>query len=196
MSQLSCWKKLSLLAALVVTAMLFPVGEARAQTTGTFTKSLSPLFCQPMSPTDVATRKTCGFGGVYRTDGDVNAPCELGSRPQRDTYVCELDLPVGAVIQEITLHGYDNNPTGYFEGFVYRMKSRPFGYEFVSGYAGVWQSSGVAYSGGAAHVSLFSTTHAPHTVASGWRYLIGLATKMGTDWHSVTVEGISVVYSL
>lgn len=139
--------------------------------------------------------ENCSGGGTLRTDGDGNFPCTLPSRPVRDTYICALELPSGAAIEEIIAYGMDFDPTGYFEAAVWNTDNGTFGPSYFSSFGGTWQSSGVAFNGGPTSFPIFSASQAPHTVLPNARYTIGFATKAPSS-NSIIMHGFRVRYSL
>lgn len=137
----------------------------------------------------------CGGGGTVRTDGDANFPCTLPSRPVRDTYICALELPSGAAIQEIIAFGMDFDAAGYFEAAVWNTDNGTFGPTYFSSFGGTWQSSGVAFNGGPTSFPIFSASSTPHTVLPNARYTIGFATKAPSS-GSIIMHGFRVRYAL
>jgi hypothetical protein len=154
---------------------------------GTYYKSISAITCQAQgAPT--GDTNSCSGGGMLRTDGDNNFPCIVRSRAGsvRDTFVCELDLPSGAILKEVRAYGSDNAADGYMEAAVWRTAVGTFGPSPV-GPNLAWFSTGVAAAPGLTSFTIFATTDPPHTIDGTYRYQIGFALKSG---------GTATVYAL
>jgi hypothetical protein len=157
----------------------------------TRTKSISAMACIGLgAPAGEASQ--CSGGFMLRTDGDQLSPCVLNARTTRDTYVCELDLPSGAQITNITAYGYDSVSNGYMEALVWRFLNNSFGASLFSNFGGTWQSSGVAFAGGDVNFPIFNAA-TPHTVQAGYRYVIGLGLKAPTGGN-MWAYGFQVTY--
>ena len=158
----------------------------------TRTKSISALTCIAQGGAFSGDTATCG-GTMVRTDGDGLFPCVVRPRPTRDTWLCELDLVPGSQITSITAYGTDSDATGYMEALVWRTANNGFIPDLFSNFGGTWQSSGLAFSGGAFSFPVFSAA-TPHTVQDGYRYVIGFGMK-GANPNSVYAYGFQVGYT-
>jgi len=105
-------------------------------------------------------------------------------------------LQPGAKITEIQIAGFDFSPAGYFEGAVWNTPFGTFAPNYISGFGGVWQSSGTAAAPGFATVTLFSTAHPPHTVQNGSQYTIGVALKDTSLVTALFLDNIKVTYTI
>src|SRR5207237_3794530 len=106
--------------------------------------SIPALTCMPQGTALPGDSSNCSGGGTTRTDGDNLFPCLLRSRSTRDTYVCPLGLPTGAVIQEIIAYGQDSSSSGYMEAAVWRSPDNGVALDYFSSFGGVWQTTGLA----------------------------------------------------
>jgi hypothetical protein len=141
-------------------------------------------------------RENCSGGNTLRTDGDATFPCTLHSSPQRETYVCHLPLPSGAVIEEILAYGLDWSPSAYMEAALWRTADNTFGPEYVPPYGGGWRNSGIPFQSGIFNFAVFPNVQ-PHTVAVGYRYTIGFALKDAPNsYGNVMAYGFRVRYSI
>ncbi|MBL8976704.1 MAG: hypothetical protein JNK56_39260 [Myxococcales bacterium] len=150
------------------------------------------MTCTSTGAAPIAESGACGGGGTLRTDGDSNFPCLMRSRPTRDSFICDLPLRSGAVLNSITLHGIDSSATGYFEGAVFRTADATFAPEYFGNFGGTWQSSGLAATPGTVTVPILSGAN--HVVAAGYRYTIGIGTKDSTS--GTLVFGAHVTYTI
>lgn len=144
---------------------------------GTYYKAIDAVTCTRYGA--IGQVSGCSGGGTTRTNGSSTVPCMASSTDSAvKDYVCELDLPNGAILEEILFHGWDGDSAGYFEAGVWRAHYTTFGPAayLSSGFGGQWQSSGVTFSGGNAVVPIFSTSDIPHTMDNqNYRYRIGFA---------------------
>ena len=150
----------------------------------------------PQGPTGSAGSvgfELCFGGGTVRTTGGQDFPCAVSSTGPRNTYLCNLDLPSGAQIQEITFYGFDFSDTGYLEAAVWRMFNSSFGPHYFSSFAGTWQNSGVADDSGTAIFPIFPASDPPHSVDGSYRYVIGFALE--GDAFRVSAYGSKVTYT-
>jgi len=167
---------------------------------GTFYKSIDAMTCMPQGmglPTgDSFGSNSCSSSGTVRTDGDTSFPCVVRSRTTRDTYICNLDLPSGAIIQEIIAYGYDVSSDGYMEAAVWRTPNTTWGggTGYISGFGGVWQSSGIALSSGQVSFPIFSLSHPAHAVLQDSRYIIAFALRAQTNY--VWALGFRIRYAI
>lgn len=164
---------------------------------GTFTLGISALSCVAQGGEFSGASTNCLGGGTIRTNGDTNVPCSvrapLGSRT---TYICELELPTGARIDEITAHGSDFSSDGYMEAAVWRAPHGSFGVQYVSpSFEGNWQNSGVAAAPGLFSFPIYLDTDAPHQILSPYRYMIGFGLER-QDNANVTAYGFQVTYTI
>ncbi len=135
----------------------------------------------------------CSGGGTVRTGGGNVFPCIVNGRAATlDTYVCRLDLPSGALIEEIQAYGYDSSNASYFEAATWATANDTFGPTYYSNFAGTWQNSGLAAAPGTTSFPIFTLGTTPHAVLSTSRYVIGFATY-GT---SIMAYGFRVRYTM
>jgi hypothetical protein len=114
----------------------------------------------------------------------------------RSTYVCELDLPSGAQINEIMAYGLDNTNNGYMEGAVWRTQHGSFASNYFSPtFAGNWQSSGLAATPFVFNFPVYTAADPPHVVDGNYRYTIGLGVK-NNGGGSMLPYGFSVTYTI
>lgn len=156
---------------------------------GTFTKSISALSCTVQGNFPSGDEAECLGGGTSRTDGDQLFPCVLRAVATRHTYVCDLDLPTGAVLNSVSVSGLDSANNGYFEAAVWRTQSATFGPEYLS--SGTWSTTGVAAVPGTTTITPFTGTH---TIADNYRYVVGLGTKSASG--TVFVYGVRIQYTI
>ena len=139
----------------------------------------------------------CGGGGTTRTEGGGSSfPCGLQvSGTALNTFVCPLDLPHGATLEEVTVFGADYTTAGYFEAGVYRQSNTTFAPNYISGtYAGNWQGSGSGFSGGSTNVTVFgaSDSHVVDNVNYRYQVALGLKPSGGT----VLVYSVRATYTM
>lgn len=162
---------------------------------GTYYMTIPAITCTPAFAGG-GLRESCSGGNTLRTDGDASFPCAVHSNPQRETYVCHLPLPSGAVIEEILAFGLDWSPSAYMEAALWRTADTTFGPEYVPPYGGSWRNSGVPFQSGTFSFAVYPNVQ-PHTVAAGYRYTIGFALKDAPNSSgSVTAYGFRVRYSI
>ena len=164
---------------------------------GTFTFSIPALSCVAQGSDFSGDVNNCGGGGTVRTNGDTSFPCAVRAPTfgVRTTYVCELELPSGAQIDEITAHGYDFTSNGYMEAAVWRTQNTTFGPNYFSpSFAGNWQNSGVAAGPGTFSFPIYLGTDAPHTVQGNFRYTIGFGLEYTSG--SLFAYGFQVTYTI
>jgi hypothetical protein len=162
---------------------------------GTKYLSIAAITCAPQGAALPGDSGSCSGGGTMRTDGDSGFPCSVRGRVTRDTYVCPLALPTGAVIEEILAYGYDFAPTGYVEAAVWRVADTSFAPNYISGFGGQWQSTGLAFNGGGTSFPIFTLAQPAHIVAQSYRYVIGFATKTtNPSTNPVEAYGFRVRY--
>jgi hypothetical protein len=155
--------------------------------------SIPAIGCIPQGTAVPGDGNDCGGGGTLRTDGDQSFPCEVRGRAGiRDTYVCPLALQTGAVIDAVTAYGSDFSATGYLEAAIWRVADGSFAPNYISGYGGTWQTSGVAFAGGYTSFPVFLLGQPAHTVAMGYRYMIGFAVRE----TNVTFDSFRVQYHI
>jgi hypothetical protein len=160
---------------------------------GTFSKSVHAITCMPQQGAPTGDTNVCATAAVTRTDGTSGFPCVVRGAAARRTYVCQLDLPSGAWIDEIIFHGTDNTATGYFEASVWRTENSTFGFSPVSpSYGGTWQTSGIAATPGATSFPIYTSADAPHAVNGNYRYVVGFAVE-GTNTQA---RGFRVTYTI
>jgi hypothetical protein len=145
---------------------------------------VSALTCIGQGGITSGDAASCSGGGMVRTNGSSTFPCIVRGRTTLDTYLCPVNLPTGASIEEVVLTGYDSSTDGYVEGIVYRSSSTSVGPSFIAPTGGNWQNSGTAAAPGTVSVTLFPSSATPHTVASGYQYVVGfgLLQPSGTVW--------------
>jgi hypothetical protein len=146
------------------------------------------------APSPVTDTGSCFGAGMLRTAGDTEFPCMVHARTSRDTYLCTLDLPADAQITSVTAHAYDVANDGYVEALLWRVDATTLvGHDLFTDFAGTWQSSGTAFSGGQTSFPLFSAA-TPHTVSGNHQYLIGFALRSPTG-QALFAEGFRVTYT-
>lgn len=149
---------------------------------GAFSKTISAITCRQA---DNATGSSisivqCLLSGIERTEGTNNTPCSLhgDANRLRTTYLCDVDLPAGTLIEKVTAFGSDISAIGYFEAAIWRVQSSNAAITYISpSYGGVWQSSGLADAPGNVNFPIYSDLDAPHVMLEGNHYLIGFALK-------------------
>lgn len=162
---------------------------------GTFTMSITALTCTAQGGHLSGDTSSCGGAGMQRVDGDQSFPCVVRARNVRDTWVCPLNLPVGAQISNITAYGYDQANDGYLEALVWRINTTTLvGTDNFSNFGGTWQSSGTAFASGQFSLPIFSAG-VPHTVAGNFQYVIGFGMKSPTN-QTIYAEGFRVTYTV
>jgi hypothetical protein len=160
---------------------------------GTFTKSIHAITCMAQEGAPIGDTSFCLGGSTIRTDGDAAFPCLLRGTATRSTYVCPIDLPSGAQINEIRVFGRDTSATGYVEASVWRTANTTFAPSYISpSFGGTWQNSGVAFAGGSVNFPVYLSTDAPHTVIGTSRYVVGL----GVFTTGVWVETVQLTYTI
>ena len=140
---------------------------------GTFYWAISALTCEFQD--GVAQPSLCVGGTTVRTDSSDSFPCTRFANSTLSTYACNVDLPDGAVIEEIRASGLDGSGTGYVEAAVYRLpRTGGFGPTYLSsGFGSSWQASGAAFAAGAFDFPIFALTDTEHVVdAQDYRYQI------------------------
>lgn len=70
------------------------------------------MTCTPQATALSGDSSNCSAGAMLRTDGDSAFPCEVRSRAVRDTYLCHVNLPSGALIEEVLVYGRDSSALG------------------------------------------------------------------------------------
>lgn len=161
---------------------------------GTYSVSIPAITCVHQGSAPPPAPMTCGGGGTLRTDGDNTFPCAVNSNATLNTYVCGLNLPSGAQIQEAIAYGYDSSTVGYFEAAIWSTADATLAVSYFSSFGGTWQNSGVAFNSGYSSFPIFSASQPAHTVVAGNRYVIGFATR--DPIQSNLVFGFRVRYSL
>lgn len=161
---------------------------------GTFYRSIPAIACTPQGNAIPGDSAGCSGGNTIRTDGDANFPCIVRSRTTRDTWICHLDLPSGAVIEEILAFGADNSAMGYMEAAVWHTGDTTFAPTYFSNFGGTWQSSGLAATPGPFTFPILTFGATTHTVLTGSRYTIGLGLKDANT--TVSAYGFRVRYSI
>jgi hypothetical protein len=161
---------------------------------GTYYKSIDALTCTPQGGALSGDAATCSGATMVRTDGDSSFPCVVRSRTVRDTYLCDLGLPAGAILKEIRAYGYDAAADGYMEAAVWRTAIGGYGPTAV-GPNLTWFSSGLAAVPGFANFAIFATTDPPHTIDGTYKYLIGFGLKSGTP-GTVLAVGFRAQYTI
>jgi len=178
-----------------------PVGPAGpagpAGGAGTFTFSIPALTCVGQGGIASGDVQTCGGGGTFRVNGDQNFPCVV--RPLagnvRSTYLCELDLPNGALIEEVLAVGLDNSNTGYMEAAIWRTTNDTLGPTYISPtFAGTWQSSGMAAVPGIFSFPIYLNADPTHPVQGSSRYTIGFGLQAPAE--TVYASGFQVTYTI
>jgi hypothetical protein len=165
--------------------------DGRYLNSGTSYISIAAIDCEPEGAAPGPS--TCSGGGTLRTNGTTVFPCTVtGQAATLNTYTCRLDLPSGALIEEILAYGYDFNATGYLEAATWAMGDTTFSPTYYSDFLGTWQSSGLAFSAGNASFPIFTFGTPPHAVVAGSHYVIGFAT-FGSN---VMVYGFRVRYTM
>lgn len=173
-----------------------PTGPPGPGATGSFSKMIASGTCHVQGiapPTDVTV---CTGGATVRTDGDSEHPCRVlsESASARHTYLCDLGLPAGVQIDSVTAHGNDASAGGYYEAAIWRQQANSEAATYISpSFGGNWQDSGLAATG-LAEVSVYLGSDAPHTIAAGYRYVIGFALKKSFD--NVSFYGFTVNYTI
>jgi hypothetical protein len=157
--------------------------------------TISALTCIAQGGAFSGDTATCAGGGMTRTDGDQSFPCVTRARTTRDTWLCEMKLPVGALINSITAYAYDTAADGYMEALAWRVDaSQVVGVDLYSNFGGTWQSSGAAFNAGAKSFPIFSAA-SPHTVSGGYHYYIGFGMKSPTNL-TIYALGFKVAYTI
>jgi len=166
--------------------------DGRYLNAGTFYHNIAAIDCEPdgtaPGPGD------CSGGGTVRTSSNSSSfPCTVNGRDATvDTYICRLDLPSGALIEEILAYGYDFSNASYFEAATWATPNNTFGPTYYSNFAGTWQNSGLAAAPGTTSFPILTLGTTPHAVLSTSRYVIGFATY-GT---SIMAYGFRVRYTM
>ncbi len=167
--------------------------DGRYLNEGTSYHSISALTCAPMGSAPNPPDGLCSGGGTLRTSGGNSFPCSVGGRAATvDTYVCQIDLPSGALIEEILAYGADYDAASYMEASTWRTVDSTFAPTYYSNFAGTWQNSGLAAAPGSVSFPIFTFGTAAHAVLASNRYTIGFAT-MGSG---VYVYGFRIRYRL
>ena len=164
---------------------------------GTFTIGIPAITCTAQHGVVSGDSGNCGADGVTRTAGDNIFPCLVRALAggERSTYVCELILPDGALLNEVVAYGLDNTDTGYMEAAIWRTLHGGFTANFFSpSFAGTWQNSGLAATPGGFSFPVYTQADPAHTISGSYRYTIGL----GLEAMSGTVfgYGFSVTYTI
>ena len=162
---------------------------------GTFYLAISALACTPQGTALSGDSANCGGGGTVRTSGSSSFPCSVRGRNQVDTYICQVPLPAGAVIDEILAYGYDSSNGGYLEAAIWRQSPTTFGISYISPtYGGTWQNSGTTATPGFTSFPIYLDSDAGHTMAVGYRYTIGFAVYAPAG--STDTYGFRVKYTI
>lgn len=164
---------------------------------GTFTYSIPAIACVAQGGVISGDLSGCGGGGTTRVNGDANFPCVVTNAAGnvRTTYVCEVDLPNGAQIEEVVAHGYDLTANGYLEAAIWRTQNSTFGPNYISpSFAGTWQSSGIAAAPGTTSFPIYLDTDAPHVVLGDSRYTIGFGLQAAAG--TIFAYGFEVTYTI
>jgi hypothetical protein len=158
-----------------------------------FFKSIHAITCTAQQGAPSGDENSCGGGGTLRTDGDNSFPCQLRAAVARRTYVCHLDLPSGALIEEILAYGNDFDAPGYIEAAVWRTLNTTFGPQYISPtFLGTWQHSSLVNPGFTQPVvTVYLDTDPAHVVDGNYRYDIGIALK-----GAATFDGLRVKYTI
>jgi hypothetical protein len=166
--------------------------DGRYLNEGTFYMSIAAIACVPMGAAPNPSDTSCSGGGTVRTNGSASFPCAVYGRVGTvDTFICRLDRPSGALIDEIVAYGYDNDATGYFEASTWRTGDATFGITYYSNFAGTWQNTGIAAAPGATSFPIFTFGTPAHTVLANNKYTIGFAT-----YGNARVYGFRIRYRL
>jgi hypothetical protein len=173
-----------------------PQGPAGAGA-GSFSKSIHAITCTAQNDAPTGDANGCNGGGTIRTDGSFDFPCVVRASTTRNTYVCHVDLPSGALIDEVTAYGWDGSADGYFEAAIWRNLNTSFSSSYISPtFGGTWQNSGVPDAPGATSFPIYLNTDSPHRVESNYRYVIGFATKANISAETVWVHGFRIDYTV
>lgn len=163
---------------------------------GSFSKSIRAIACTAQGNAPSGDQNNCSGAGTVRTDGDDVFPCVVHASSTRSTYACHVDLPSGALIDEVIAYGWDSQADGYFEAAIWRSPNTSFGINYFSPtFGGTWQSSGLAATPGPTSFSIYLGSDPPHTVLSDNGYVIGFATKKATGGN-VWVHGFRIEYTI
>ena len=154
--------------------------------------SISAIACMPQSPALPGDTGLCTGGGTVRVDGDGTFPCAVRGRPSRDTYVCDLPLPSGAVLEEIVAYADDFSNTGYVEANVWYSAGGSFVPVYFAPGGGTWQSTGVANASGPTSFTLMTVDQPSHTLVPGGMYKLGFGIKAPNQ--TVSFYGFRVRY--
>jgi len=137
----------------------------------------------------------CGGAGTVRTGGGSSFPCTLYGEATLETWDCPVNLPHGATINEVNVHGYDTSSTGYIEAAIYRQGVNRFGANSISSaYGMTWQSSGIAFASGTTSFNIFSTTDSHVVDNLNYRYKVGLGTYEPSG--TIMVYAIVIEYTM
>jgi hypothetical protein len=145
---------------------------------GTFIVQVNAMTCARENGT--ATIQVCENVEHVRTDGDHAYPCAVTSTSGiRETFLCDLNVPDGAQLEEIVVYCHDQSVGGYCEGAVWQTRWTSIGTVPISAsYGGVWQNSGPAGTPGEISFPIYASTDPPYTVDTDVnRYLVGLGIK-------------------
>lgn len=176
-----------------------PQGPAGADGAGagTFTYSIPALSCVAQGGVFSGDTASCSGGGTTRVNGDANFPCVVRNAGPgvRTTYICEVELPNGAEIDQVVAHGYDLSATGYMEAAIWRTANNTFAPSYISPtFAGAWQSSGLAAAPGTMSFPIYLATDAPHPVLGNSRYTIGFGMEAAAG--TIYTYGFEVTYTI
>lgn len=172
---------------------------------GTFFRHIDAQTCVPQGHSNIgdkngSSNSSCTTTNTVRTNGSDHLPCIVrADNLVLQTWVCDLALPSGALIEEVILYGNDNDPLGYFEGAVWRSSSTSFSIGYVSSFGGVWQSSGVATATTGTTITavpLFLDSASSHTVSTNYSYSVGIAMYKGPSSAGLWLNGVRVKYTI
>jgi hypothetical protein len=165
-------------------------------TSGTHYLSIPAITCIPQGTAIPGDRLGCSGGGMLRTDGDADSSCWPRSRIVRDTYICHLPLPSGAILEEIIANGFDYSPVGYLEAAVWAGRDSDGAIWFPSAFSGTWQNSGISFNAGHVSFPIFRSSDLPHTIQPGNYYMIGFGLKSPDMDNMVFAQSFRVRYTL
>jgi hypothetical protein len=162
---------------------------------GTFIMQVNAMTCTRENGT--ATIQVCENIVHVRTDGDNSYPCALvPTSAVRETFLCDLNVPDGALIEEIVVYCHDQSVGGYCEGAVWQTRWTSIGTVPISpSYGGTWQNSGPSGTPGEISFPIYASADPPYLVDTDVnRYLVGLGIK--ASGGTVRLYGFHVRYRI
>lgn len=151
------------------------VNGADGSASGTFSYTIDALTCIEQSGISSGDVNQCNIGGAIRTDATDVLPCALRGTATLTTYLCDLNLPDGSLLNEIIAYGRDSSSDGYMEAAVYQSFINVTAILFISPtFGGEFQNTGITEQSFLASFPIYLSSDAPHRVNGQHKYTIAM----------------------